>query len=450
MQKKILSLFRIIALFILGISPVYFNYLMSDHIKAFVILFFLVLYYYFCKVHTNEAIVLFLIFSMLIKFNYVITSYLRISHILFLIFIIMCVLPKIEINKSIGVIVGVVKNNFIILNILFLLELFIGAKLNSINLWDSYRVISVYLFSFIVYLGFYIYIIDKTTVERRKIIFNILEDFSLVLSILGIAILLGYAYFNIWDSFFNVIPTGTILRLHFSEDPNYYASFILPGIVILLFKSLNKTKSEVFKLGFLIIAFILTFSLGNYIALVFTIFAFGLFYLKKKKTFKFKIIPKRYIFVLIFALVFSLPFTGKKIIGIIQQKQQSGSERINVWKDALTMNSKSPETLLLGVGSDNAKYNTTFYKQTGYSRDIHNSYLQLYSETGILGTVLFFSILFLLFKKLIKYNSETEIVIVSSVLLDYFFIGLFNVYFVWFILFLFNSIYTEEGYYVGK
>ncbi|GLC28677.1 O-antigen ligase family protein [Clostridium omnivorum] len=449
MKQNLKSTAIVLLLFLLGISPVYFNYVFNDNIKAVLFVVFLLSFYIISIYEPIDAAIVFILFSFLIKFNFVVYSYIRVNHVLFLVLVLSQIIFKIKRLDIVRKAKIVIKDKYFFLNVILVLIMFVSSTLNSINKWDSYRIIIVFAFAIAVYLFLAIYYLSIDFEKRKFITDKLFIKSSLVFSILGITLLILLKFFNVWDQYFNVIPTGSFIRLHFSEDPNYYASFILPGILISIskFKSLNKFEKAIIPIC--ILAFILTVSFGTFIAL-----GFGILLIFRYKFINFtsikKYFNKKYMLrfgipiILLFLLI--SPFVYKKFSAVIEQKRISSNERMEVWRDSLTMNTKNIKTLLLGVGNDNAKYNTGFYKRTNYPRDMHNSYLQLYAENGILGFAVFTLLVIVAFKKIsqnINYDYSYKVVL-YSILAAYFFIGLFNVYVVWFTINLIYATYLEE------
>ncbi|MDP4143939.1 MAG: O-antigen ligase family protein [Bacillota bacterium] len=440
------SILRIITLFIIGITPLYFNYALANDGKVLIFGIFLLLYLAMCTYRIEEAISLFLIFSYLIKFNYPIYSYVRVNHVLFLIIIVVAVLGKFKF-RDFRVKVKACFSRFFILNIVFIFVMLLTSRLHSINIWDSYRVIIVYGFSIIVFIFLIIGLINKTNEERKKIIYSVLKITSLSLSIMGLFTLIGSKYLNMWDQYFNIIPSGSFLRLHFSEDPNYFGAFLLPGLIVYIYNIKSLKKHQLIEMSIVLLAFILTLSFGNFIAFFFGLLLIVLDKFKsllKIKSLKSKINKKSKIIIIamVAVLLVCSPVIIHKFSGVIKQKQISSSERLDVWKDGFAMNLKGVNTFLIGIGADNAKYNTSYYKKTSYPRDMHNSLLQLYAENGVIGTFVFIAMCVMLIKA--SKNYALEKIMLLTVLADFIFIGMFNVFCVWYIMFAIYTITMKE------
>jgi putative inorganic carbon (hco3(-)) transporter len=131
-------------------------------------------------------------------------------------------------------------------------------------------------------------------------------------------------------------------------------------------------------------ALLLTRSLGGILSLLLGLLLY--FFLQGK------IGKKKIILLCCLAMIAVLVFLSRTFVA--QQHLQpafSGLMRISYWKDTLAMIQNHP---LAGVGLGN--FNLV------HSRYAHNSFLQLWAETGILGIISFLWLLFLVFYSAVK------------------------------------------------
>jgi len=212
------------------------------------------------------------------------------------------------------------------------------------------------------------------------------------------------------------------------SHPNILGAFLLLALYCSIYLVLKKRKVFLLTLPFLVLGLILTFSRS--------ILFFGLIPLIIFLTYKFfknrKIEILRPLFVIILSiLILSMPLSPLLTQRMsIDSQDQAVSLRIFYNKSAIEMIKKSP---LVGVGLRNSTLELKkIYPdlEDWQYQPVHNIYLLIASEVGILGLLVF--ILFLLF--LFKRSTELEIVnqerhmflILTSVFLI---LGLFDHYF---------------------
>jgi O-antigen ligase len=106
-------------------------------------------------------------------------------------------------------------------------------------------------------------------------------------------------------------------------------------------------------------------------------------------------------------------------------RSNSGSERLIIWGKTLQLITDHP---LLGVGANNWQYNFTNYsvgdivmvKWYGITfQRPHNDFLWIMSETGIIGFLLIFFIIFIVAKRCatdIRHNQDARVIVLAAVL----------------------------------
>ncbi len=136
--------------------------------------------------------------------------------------------------------------------------------------------------------------------------------------------------------------------------------------------------------GFLTYCLMLTFSRGAYIGFLAAVVFWGI--IKERKIFL-VLIP----FLLVWELVVPAAVTERVNMTYDSsgQLEVSAADRVTLWEDAMVLIPRSP---LLGTGI--ATY--AFMHRVGKYADTHNFYLKVLVETGIIGSLLFLWILFLM------------------------------------------------------
>jgi len=180
-------------------------------------------------------------------------------------------------------------------------------------------------------------------------------------------------------------------------DRNFFAESIV-AVFPLAFVFYENSKKKILKVGFLgIVAImaggvVLTYSRGGLLALF--IVLFFLFLQSKKKI-------QMFIFGLIILLLF-LPHIGHKYrvrVSTVKTYEEDAAAmaRIATWKAGINMVKDHP---IIGVGAGNFNFLFTYYcppelsKYGGNWISIHNMFLQIFSETGLVGGGLFVLVIF--------------------------------------------------------
>jgi len=178
------------------------------------------------------------------------------------------------------------------------------------------------------------------------------------------------------------------------SDPHMLSFYL--GLVLPIFVACFWFKKEkLFWTGFvlLFLALCLTFSRGGYLGLIgsFLVLSSGsYFYLKEKKL----------AFVLLFCLlIFIMPGTwvSERFYSIFNLSEGSNLGRLEMWQKAWLLFKERP---FFGVGLGN--YALYLVSDIGYRNPItaHNLYLEILSETGVFGLLIWLVLFFGLIKNL--------------------------------------------------
>ncbi|MCX5696773.1 MAG: O-antigen ligase family protein [Candidatus Omnitrophica bacterium] len=230
--------------------------------------------------------------------------------------------------------------------------------------------------------------------KNKKQIVNIVVYSGIIIALLAIyQYFFGFRHVSEYLTRHNITSDFTLdyiqrRRVFFPfVTPNILAGYLAMTIPLAL---LNRYKT--FALLPLFLALFLTKSLGGLLSAFLALSAY--FYLKGK-------IEKRGIILLtslllIIGIVFGLRWiTGKQHIHPIF----SATMRLGYWQDTLKIIGSYP---LTGVGLGNFNL-----PQARYA---HNSYLQLWAETGVLGITSFLWLIFVIFKgAILRLKNSSEI-----------------------------------------
>ncbi|MCM8779666.1 MAG: O-antigen ligase family protein [Candidatus Omnitrophica bacterium] len=234
-----------------------------------------------------------------------------------------------------------------------------------ISLQDSYKYTAAFLLFFVT---------ASLPKKDKLLLIRVLLFSGLIISILAV-----YQYFfGIKHTLDYILKNSlsTPFALDLLESKRVFFPFVTPnilgGYLAMILPLSFIYKDKYFFIALLLLAILLTKSLGALSSLLLAI----IIYLHLEK----KIDKRKIIFLFLLSLAIGLIF----ILRSAGVKQHLGpffsvSERISYWKDAWKIILQYP---LSGVGIGNFSL--------AHSRYAHNSYLQLWAETGIFGLAAFF------------------------------------------------------------
>lgn len=191
-------------------------------------------------------------------------------------------------------------------------------------------------------------------------------------------------------SYHNIVDARQVLVLFGQEvDPNNQAAFALVGISIALYFAVYVKKHIILSLLTLLINILSMFKTGSrgallgMAALVLFVIVFFLF---QNKSIGFRV-KSIFIFVVISVLLFY--FIRTFLPNVIIERlfdfstYEGGSERTYIWENAFDLLMKDLN-LIFGAGWG------AYYGYNGFYRAIHNTFLSMLCDVGIIGVALFF------------------------------------------------------------
>lgn len=285
--------------------------------------------------------------------------------------------------------------SFIFLNILFSLEL-------KIALLKWLRFFLFFLFG----LSIYFFKGDLLKIIYKPFLFSVF-----LISVIGIVQFLyqssiGGPFYFLGERKFNLFTVGIAKKEIFGVDllrpystfshPNSLAGFLGASFLFLIFVVQDKSFIKKMVLFFSFVVIILTFSEGVFISLfIVFIYAFFLHFLKKEQVlFSNLILFSILIFLSLFLI--SFPYQNFKFL----EEYEEISLRFLLAKKAGSFLLLRP---LFGVGFNNfilGVSNIAFlYGGVWFLQPVHNIFLLILSELGILGFLIFSLFIFFFFKK---------------------------------------------------
>ncbi|MBU0952267.1 MAG: O-antigen ligase family protein, partial [Elusimicrobia bacterium] len=264
---------------------------------------------------------------------------------------------------------------------------------------------------------FFVYIFSLSLDSKHtETILNTILITGLIAGGYGVFQHFGYDFVN-WISSYTGRPSSSF------GNPNFFAGYIIILIPIALtffFKSMG-FKKYLWLILFVIFTIDLIFNKtrGAWIAsAVSLVYLLSVLFIKNKKL----ILTASIIVVLLSALLGLYEFTKYRGINLYSQSP-SVAERLFKWQAAIEMIKEHP---FIGTGAGNLKVNFALYQakvkeKTNFrlrgtsESNVHNEFLQIFAETGILGLLSFLLIfIFYFFTLLKKENNDTLSLSVSA------------------------------------
>jgi len=299
----------------------------------------------------------------------------------------------------------------------FLLFAVINTTFSTSPFESAYKWLKIAEFAFVAY-----YFSKQKVLEISSIIKTLLLS-SAVFSLIGILQFIkggtvgGVLYF-LGERTFNLNTPGIALvvingvshlRAYSTfSHPNSLAGFL--GIVIILVLTnghLKRSKLKILALVVSSVCFILTFSLSAYAGILAVLFFY--FISKKHKLFR----PAVYIFLFLsITLSLLLPLTSSFILNRFPEISQNLSQRLDL---AIISGKLISQRFFSGQGLGTFIISAPWLRQP-----VHNIFLLVFAETGVLG-LLFFG--YIIFKVMIK-NPLVFIFIIITGLTDHYWLTL--------------------------
>lgn len=261
--------------------------------------------------------------------------------------------------------------------------------------------------------------VDKVTVDAIKLVYCLSSGAIGLLSV----------FFS--QPYHGVATSRQVLVLFGVEaDPNNQVVLMLIGICISLFYLLYEKRHRLLSVCVLIVNTYSSFRASSRAGLVTMVVLCVFCLVVSEEKLTLKSILKRAIFVLVIFVVFyyvASNFLSEEIYNRLFDfdSYEGGSDRTTLWSNAWRLYVRDPLTMLIGAGWG------TVNDYTGLDLAVHNTFLTMLCDVGIVGTMIFMiPIIYASIKLLIKKNVFPVMLLVSQ-LIPSFFIDAINKRFFW-------------------
>lgn len=344
-------------------------------------------------------------------------------------------------------------NQIDLLYIIMIIYIVISSIIAN-NIMASLRYILGMLLIFVIY-----FINKQIFMNLKKSTLNkIITNVSIIYGIISIIYyFLGLLAFDFHFVGNDIIKYGVLMDRQIprlislaSSDPNISSCYF--GLSFCFFLSKHDNFKEKFALFIYALLIILTLSRGAFVSLLITLIYY-LFFCKDdiKKTI-INIIKIIIVLIIVVPLINNITtkYLSFSTTNLINSRIQSlttdgGSGRERLWKYALDSFSEHP---IIGIGINNTlTYNNLNYNENHYT---HNTYLEILSELGIIGMIIYIIIIYMIYKNTRKYKNKYPFVICFLIFLlcENMFLSLF-INELFFFMLIFSNVYYkyfhEEG-----
>ncbi|WP_455539190.1 O-antigen ligase family protein [Terrisporobacter sp.] len=202
------------------------------------------------------------------------------------------------------------------------------------------------------------------------------------------------------------------------SDTNVYALFATPIFLLLLYKILNKEYKYIPMFCITLISIVFTFSRGGTLGIVTGTLILIIKNIRKEsfknKIFRYIIFVVAIIILFIITNQISIKFLGISLNKIIEGRieDSGGSGRVDIWIRAINIFKQNP---IFGIGIFNFQgYNLYYFNDYHH---IHNTFLEMMVENGIVGFIIFttFLISFFLNESVNEESCLFKIIILSLI-----------------------------------
>ncbi len=318
------------------------------------------------------------------------------------------------------------KTNMDIYLILFAFVIF----MSGVTSFDPASSINIALVYLVFISSYFVYTNSITSKKELYVAMIMLITSGTLVSLYGIyQYLFGFAEGSVWidTGMFEDISTRVVSTF---ENPNVlgeYLLLIIPIILAFLFSS-KKCLAKLSLLSVLaisVLCMVFTFSRGCWIGLIIAFIILSIFY------------DRRFlwagIILVLFAPVYLPESVIQRFLSVGDTADTSTSYRVYIWFGTIDM---LKDYWLTGIGLGEGAFNI-IYPHYSYSAIVaphsHNLYLQIIAENGIVGMIVFVTIIFMFYKNAIsslkgikKGFLKTALLCLVSAMTGYLVQGLFD------------------------
>ena len=228
------------------------------------------------------------------------------------------------------------------------------------------------------------------------------------------------------------VSNRIVLKLfNVSVDPNNDAAFLAVGIAVSLYYLINPKIKKVIKAYSIISILVNTYALfmtgsrGGLLTEVGIFAVLAFFYIQKGK-------HKIMFCVGLLGMIALIDHLSHKYLPLDVYYRlfetatyEGGSERTEIWSNAFTLINSDPIYYLFGTGWG------SYYGYNGYYVVMHNTYLSILCDTGIIGIMLFFFPIIKAVRKLYIDKNALPILLLTAGFIPAFFLEAINKRFFW-------------------
>lgn len=264
----------------------------------------------------------------------------------------------------------------------------------------------------------------QTPVDRRWINYMV---FPLWIG----SFLIGFLSMFSHTAYVGVEKRQVLSLFGYQTDPNNQAIFLMFGISIALYYMIVERRKILFCIATVVVSLLsilMTASRGAFLSVGIMIAIIFVFILRDWKLKVLFFIALAVLLLLVYRYIPSIVSSSSMERLTEFDTYEGGGARLELWTNAFKLCSENPIYIVFGAG-----WGTYNIINTGHG--MHNTYVEIFSNTGMIGLCLFFYPIVKCLIFLMKRKKYLPIFIAISVLLPCFFIDCINKRFFW------NAIY---------
>ena len=247
-------------------------------------------------------------------------------------------------------------------------------------------------------------------------------------------------------SYLGVVASRQVLVIAGVEiDPNNQASLLMVGICVSLINLFFKKKWKIISALILLVNIYGCFLTGSRAALATIVVAvfFCILLPDEKKGFT-KVVGRIILLAVIIVVTLILaqklsPVIYNRLFNL--QGYAGGSGRSSQWANVWRAYIKDPLSIMFGLGWGTATTLTGEFAQNGTNLGVHNTFLTMLCDVGLIGTLIFMLPIFSMISKLVRRRIHFPVMLVIVQFVPAFFIDAINKRFFW------NAIFILGMYY---
>ena len=195
------------------------------------------------------------------------------------------------------------------------------------------------------------------------------------------------------------VEERTVIKIFgFEEDQNQFCSYFIVPVLVCIKRVVEKRKlTPLYLVTLLLIMYSIlkTGSRGGLIGILFGVFFYVIIGIKSVKTKIAICLSAVFLVLVVVNVVFPmLPESVQERYSVERVEEDKGSGRFEIWEYLLQYTFEKPERIILGSGVLSSYEILDNAPKTFHNGVAHNTFIQVFSDQGLLGLLLFIFVMF--------------------------------------------------------